>query len=80
MAPRSATKAAPAGGAAAKVRSDPMRQLSETEGVLEEGKIFFLYRCRSDQGRACTSFSHALSPCPVTVQAWADLLFLQMFG
>ncbi|CAL5223803.1 g6374 [Coccomyxa viridis] len=46
MAPRSATKAAPAGGAAAKVRSDPMRQLSETEGVLEEGKIFFLYRPR----------------------------------
>ena len=42
MAPRAATKAA--GSAAAKAMTDSMRKLSETEGVQEEGKIFFLYR------------------------------------
>jgi len=42
MAPRATTKAS--GSAAAKAMSDSMRRLSETEGVQEEGKIFFLYR------------------------------------
>ena len=54
MAPRSATKRA--GSAATKAKSQAMRQLSETPGVLEEGKIFFLYRCRHRRGRPASHF------------------------
>ena len=68
MAPRSATKAAPAGGAAAKARSDPMRQLSEKDGVLEEGKIFFLYRYYIYPDRHSPLSLSCLLPCNVRGQ------------
>lgn len=71
MAPRSATKAA--GSAAAKARSDPMKQLSEMPGVLEEGKIFFLYRYQRGQRTACISHPHA---CPTILGS--NLLWLYL--
>ena len=40
MAPKHGTRTAAKASAAA----EPMRKLSEVPGVLEEGKIFFLYR------------------------------------
>lgn len=42
MAPKHGTRTAAKASAAA----EPMRKLSEVPGVLEEGKIFFLYRQR----------------------------------